>query len=224
MISRQINFQEQHYSSEVNHSRHSAKWWCVHFGAEIMDPVASKKLHFFLKRYTAHRVFGNQKVFLDMSESKGRHAFLLFQKKVTEVAERLGLNPESWQWGMGKSVAEAWVHARFRTLSLELLPIEAIVDFLNPLELEKKSVGQLKRIQHLRSRGIATIQDLVDLPEEVLESQGGVWIAEFARDYFERPEERRDQCLERMTQASLMESNLSFRLEDWIPDEYLQVG
>jgi hypothetical protein len=201
-----------------------AKWWCVSFGQETMDPSALRKLHFFLKRYTTHRVFGNQRIFLDMSESKGRHAFPLFQKKLTEVAENLGLNPESWQWGMGKTVGEAWVHARWRTLSLETLPIEAVLDYLNPLEYERVSVGQVRRIKQMRLRGIGSMQDLVDLPEEVLVAQGGVWVAEFAREHFERPEERREDCLERLTSASLHQSSRAFQLEDWIPEEYLQVG
>jgi hypothetical protein len=205
------------------------KWWCVHFGQEAMDSTQLKKLHFFLKRYSQHRVVGKQKIFLDMSESKGRHAFPLFQKKVYELAERLGLNPELWAWGMGKSLSESWVHARWRTLALEVLPVEAVLDFMNPLEVERVAGVQTRSIQQMRARGITSLQDLVDLPEETLESQGGVWIAEFARDYFERPDERREQCLERITSASLIQnsfqqSSMAFQLEDWIPDEYLQVG
>jgi hypothetical protein len=194
-----------------------AKWWCINFGPESMDQVSLRKLHFFLKRYTSHRVHGKQRVFLDMSESKGRHAFSLFQKKVSEIAERLNLNPEAWQWGMGKTLAECWVHARWRTVSLELLPIEAITDYLNPLEFERVGTAHLRRLKQMRLRGIVSIQDLVDLPEEILE-------AEFAREHFNRPEERREACLERLTSNSLQQSSLAFQLEDWIPDEYLQVG
>ena len=201
-----------------------AKWWCVNFGQESLDPIALKKLHFFLKRYTSHRVFGKQRIFLDMSESKGRHAFPLFQKKLSEVAERLGLNSESWQCGIGKTLAESWVHARWRTLSLETLPIEAITDYLNPLEYERVASSHVRKVKQLRMRGISSLQDLIDLPEEILESLGGVWIAEFAREHFARPEERRESCLERLTSASLLQSSLAFQLEDWIPEEYLQVG
>ena len=205
------------------------KWWCVHFGQDAMNPLVQKKLIFFLKRYSAHRVSGKNRIFLDMSESKGSYSFPLFQKKLYEMAERLGLAPETWSWGMGVSLSEAWVHARWRTTALEVLPVEAISDFLNPLELGKVSAIQIRRIHQLKSRGISSLQDLIDLPEAVLEAQGGVWIAEFARDYFERPESRRDACLERVTTASFLKSgfessSIAFQLEDWIPDEYLRVS
>ena len=204
------------------------KWWCIHFGQEISDPVASKRLHLFLKRYTNHRVIGKHKIFLDMSESRGRHAFLLFQKKVTEVAEHLNLSPETWQWGMGKTLAESWVHTRWRTLSLDQLPIEAIHDYANPLEFERVSVGQVRRMKGLKAHGIASLQDLAELPDEELESQAGASIAEIVSSHFghikERSEERRDVCLERMTSESFMQNSRSFQLEDWIPEEYLQVG
>jgi hypothetical protein len=226
---RELKSQFQIGQSSQIKSLNPGKWWCVHFGSETMNPLVQKKLHFFLKRYTNHRVFGKQRIFLDMSESKGRHAFPLFQKKLSEIAERLGLTPETWSWGMGKSVAESWVHARWRTLALEVLPVDAMSDYLNPLEFERLPASQVRRLHQMKTRGISSLQDLIDLPEETLESQGGVWIAEFAREHFERPEERREACLERMTSASLLQttlsqSSLAFQLEDWIPDEYLQVG
>jgi hypothetical protein len=200
------------------------KWWCIHFGQEISDPVAAKRLHLFLKRYTNHRVIGRHKIFLDMSESRGRHAFLLFQKKVTEVAEHLNLNPESWQWGMGKTLAESWVHTRWRTLAVDQLPIDALQDYANPLEFERVSVGQVRRLKSLKAQGSASLQDLIELSDDELESQAGSTIAEIIREHFERDDERRDVCLERMTSESFMQSSGSFQLEDWIPEEYLQVG
>lgn len=235
-----------------------SKWWCVHFGQERVDSRALRKLHLFLSRYSSQRILGNQRVFLDMSESQGRHAFPLFQSKVYRVAESLGLSPDSWQFGLGKSIEEAWVHTRWRTLSLEALPIEAVTDFLKPLDFEGVPSNHKRRIQRLRSLGVSSLQDLIELPESVLAAQGGSLIAEFARDHFERRHSQslkydpsmRDLDLERITEdsftsafsnlsghsvesaygsssfapADFIQSSRAFQLEDWIPEEYLQVG
>ena len=208
---------------EVSQKYQSAKFWCIDFGSDGSESSTTKKLQSLLKRVTPHVVFGNQRVFLEVTHSKWRRSLTLFQVKLTEAALKQGLNPDSWQWGTGKSSAEAWVRARYQTLTLDLLPIESISDFMNPLDHQKNSATENRRFRILRSLGVLTLQDLTEVPEEVLLTQCGVWIAEFTREHFSQPETLRDALLERTTAASLL-LDRPFRLEDWIPEEYLAVG
>ena len=201
-----------------------AKWWCIHFGQSDMDLVSAKKLQCFFKKITPHVVFGHRKVFLEVSQCKWKKSLYAFQLKLSAVAKNLNLNMELWQWGVGKSIAEAWVMARWKILSPELLPVEAITDFLNPLGLEKNKVIENHRIKLLRSIGANSLLDVLEIPEDVLLSRCGVWIVDFAEEHFSTDESFREDCLEKITTASFFQVNRAFRLEDWIPEEYLQVA
>ncbi len=200
------------------------KWWCIHFGAENIDLVSAKKLQYFFKKVTPHVVFGHQKVFLDVSQSKWKKSLYSFQIKLSFLAKELDLNADVWQWGAGRSIAESWIMARWKTLSPELLPLEAISDFLNPLELEKNRAQESRRLRTLRSFGANSLQDLMEIPEDVLLARCGFWITEFTREHFSSPQNLREDWLEETTAASFFQENHSFRLEDWIPEEYLQVA
>ena len=68
-----------------------AKWWCIHFGQENIDLIAARKLQYFFKKITPHVVFGNKKVFLDVSQSKWKKSLFAFQIKVGMVAKKLSL-------------------------------------------------------------------------------------------------------------------------------------
>jgi hypothetical protein len=199
-------------------------WWCIYFGHENKEDGAVKRLNAIFKQITPEVVYGNQRVFLNVSQSKWRRSFSLFQSKITQIAEKHDLNPDSWQWGAGETLAEAWVSSRYKTLSLEFLPIEAISDYLNPFEHQKKSAEESRRFRILRSLNINSLQDLMEVPEDVLLSQCGVWIAEFTREHFSHPETIREGWLETITAESFTKSDGRFRLEDWIPEEYLEVG
>ena len=190
------------------------KWWCIHFGQEEIDLNAAKKMKYFFQKITPHVVFGNRKVFLEVSQSKWKKSLYPFQMKIAVLAKKLNLNPERWQWGVGNSVSESWVMARWKTLSPELLPLDAISDFLNPLEVNRNRPNEGYRVRLLRSLGANSLQDLLDIPEDVLLSRCGVWIAEFMRE----------DWLEKVTAASFFQEKRSFQLEDWIPETYLQVA
>lgn len=114
--------------------------------------------------------------------------------------------------------------ARWKTLLPEMLPLEAISDFLNPLELDKNRLNENHRVRLLRSVGANSLQDVLEIPEDVLLGKCGVWIAEFTREHFSRPEELRDEWLEKATARSFFQESRSFQLEDWIPEAYLQVA
>jgi hypothetical protein len=205
-------------------TKKQAKWWCIHFGSEVMDALAAKKLQYFFKKITPHVVFGNQKVFLDVSGTKWRKSLYPFQLKLAGLAKKLNLSMDRWQWGVGGSIAESWVMARWKTLTPELLPLEAIADFLNPLELDKNRKNENHRIRLLRVVGANSLQDVLEIPEDVLLNQCGVWITELTREHFSRPEELREAWLEKTTAASFFQEHRTFQLEDWIPEEYLQVA
>ncbi|MBC7396643.1 MAG: hypothetical protein H7333_04295 [Bdellovibrionales bacterium] len=209
---------------ELNSKHQPAKFWCIDFGSDDRGGCAARKLHPIFKRVTPDVVFGTHRVFLDVSHSKWCRSLTLFQVKLAEAAKKHGMNPDSWQWGTGSTVAESWVRARYETLTLELLPVEAISDFLNPLDHLKKTSSESRKYRILRSLGVNTLQDLTEIPEEVLLSQCGLWIAEFTRDHFSAPEKMRDIQLERTTADSLLNSDHPFHLEDWIPETYLAVG
>jgi hypothetical protein len=209
---------------EATNQFRKANWWCIYFGHETMDVAVAKRLGSIFKQISDEVVYGNKRVFLEVSRSKWRRSFSLFQSKIAQVAEKHELNHDSWQWGAGQTLAEAWVSSRYKTLSLDFLPIEAISDYLNPFEHHKKTAEESRRFRILRSLNINSLQDLMEVPEDVLLSQCGVWIAEFTREHFSQPESLRDAWLEKATAESLTQSDGRFRLEDWIPEEYLQVG
>lgn len=204
--------------------KNQAKWWCIHFGSETMDVLTAKKLQYFFKKITPHVVFGNKKVFLDVSRTKWRKSLYAFQLKLADVAKKLNLSTDRWQWGVGNSIAESWVMARWKTLTPELLPLEAISDFLNPLDLDKNRLNENHRVRLLRTVGANSLQDVLEIPEDLLLSKCGVWIAELTREHFSRPEECREEWLEKTTARSFFQERHSFQLEDWIPEEYLQVA
>ena len=204
-------------------NKRQARWWCIHFGQEGLDPTLVRKLRNFLKHVSPNVVFGNRKVFLDVTESKWKGSLYLFQTKLSQGAQKHNLSPEVWQWGVGNSLAESWVQARWKTLSPELLPLEAILDYLNPLELDERTSEANFRLQLLRELGVDSLQALIEVPEDLLLDQCGVWIDELVRKYFSRPEDLRSHWLEKITTDSLLEQNCSFQLEDWIPAEYLAV-
>ena len=208
---------------ELN-SQKQAQWWCISFGQENMEAKTAKSLQVFFKRVTSEVVFGEKRVFLNVSRSPFRNSFSLFQTKLSKIAKKNQLNPELWQWGIGKSLAESWVQARWRTLSPDLLPIEVISDYLNPHESQRKNAEDGRRFRILRALGVNSLQDLSEIPEDVLLSQCGVWITEFCREYFSRPEQLRDLWLERATTESFLHTRGAFQLEDWIPEEYLEVS
>lgn len=200
----------------------STKWWCIHFGNSVMDASAAKKLHYFFKKITPHVVFGHQKVFLDVSRTKWKKSLYSFQLKLAEVAQRLNLSMDRWQWGVGASLAESWIMARWKTLTPELLPLEAIADFMNPLELDRNRRNENHRVKLLRIIGANSLQDVLEIPEDVLLAKCGFWITEFTRQHFSRPEEVREEWLEKTTARSFFQERQSFQLEDWIPESYLE--
>lgn len=201
-----------------------SKWWCIHFGHEPMDAKTAKKLQSFFKKITPHFVFGQRKVFLDVSQSKFKKSLYSFQVRVNEIAKILNLSPELWQWGVGSSIAESWVMARWKTLSPELLPIESIYDYLNPLELERNRLNENYRVRLLRGLGASSLQDIIDIPEDVLLSRCGFWVTEFIRGHFSRLQALREGWLESTTSASFFQERITFNLDDWIPDQYFEVA
>ncbi len=205
-------------------TKKQAKWWCIHFGQKNLDLVSAKKLQYFFKKITPHVIFGHQKVFLDVSQSKWNKSLYSFQLKLSVISKKLNLSSEHWQWGVGNSIAESWVMARWKTLSPEFLPLEAISDFLNPLELDKNRLNENHRIKLLRSFGANTLQDLIEIPEDILLSRCGFWITEFTREHFSKLQSLREEWLETTTAKSFFQEHLSFQLEDWIPEAYLQVA
>ena len=205
-------------------SQKQGQWWCIYFGQEALDNGKAKCLSILFKRVACQVVFGHKRVFLNLGQGPWRNALDRFQRKLFKIAKKNGLQPETWQWGQGKSLAESWVQARWRTLSPDLLPIEVISDYLHPQEVHRKSPDESRKFRLLRSLGINSLQDLIDVPEDVLLSRCGVWIAEFCREYFSRPDEMRDLWLEKATTEALFSSHRPFQLEDWIPEEYLAVS
>ena len=205
--------------------QNKANWWCIRFDQSEIDSTTLKKINLFFKKLTPHVVHGKDRVFLDVSQSKTRVSLDAFQNKLALVANKLDANLESWQWGFGRTLVEAWVQSRWKTLSPDLLPLEAILDYHDPLELNRKSREENRSLQVLRSYGVNSLQDLIEMPEDELLSQGGIWISEVCRENFSRPNEWREEWLERATVDSLTHgSSLSFQLDDWIPSEYLNVG
>ena len=200
------------------------QWWCIYFGQENMESAKAKCMAVLFKRIAKQVVFGHKRVFLNVSESPWRNALERFQRKLFKIAKKNELNPESWQWGEGKSLAESWVQARWRTLSPDLLPIEVVSDYLYPQEFRRKTTEENRKYRLLRSMGVNSLQDLIDVPEDVLLARCGVWIAEFCREHFSRPDEMRDLWLEKATTEALFANHRPFQLEDWIPEEYLAVG
>ncbi len=205
-------------------NKNTAKWWCVHFGEDQLDATSAKRLQMFFKRVTNEVSYGEKRVFLNVTKSEWRTSIHSFQKKLAIAAKKLKLNPESWQWGVGETLAESWVQARWRTLSPDLLPIEAMSDYLNPFEIERKSSDEIRRLRLLRALGMSTLQDLLEMQEDELLSQYGIWIGDISRTRFSKPEILREQWLEKTTESSFTISNKPFQLEDWIPEEYLAVS
>jgi hypothetical protein len=140
------------------------------------------------------------------------------------IAQKMNLHIDHWQWGVGASIAESWVMARWKTLSPELLPVQAISDFLNPLDLNRNTMNDGYRLKLLQKMGANSVQDVLETPEDVLISSCGFWITDFIHDFFTESQNFRDQYLEQTTAASLFQEKKTFHLDDWIPDEYFQVA
>jgi hypothetical protein len=208
----------------TRNSKKQAKWWCIHFGQTEMDLVSAKKLQYFFKKITPHVVFGHHKVFLEVSQCKWKKSLYAVQLKLSSVAKNLNLDMELWQWGVGNSIAESWVMARWKTLTPEFLPLEAISDFMNPLGLDKNKVIENHRLKLLHTIGANSLLDILEIPEDVLLSKCGIWIADFNREHFSCHQSLMEDCLEKVTSASFFQEPRAFRLEDWIPEEYLQVA
>lgn len=200
-----------------------ANWWCVDFAQEILEPATIKKIEGFLSRLSTEVIFGRHRVFLKMGDRGTKLPFPLFQIKLTTFAKKYRLHSENWSFGRAASLTEAWVQAQWRTIAPELLPAEAVFDYLNPLGLEQKPAKDRRAFRSLQSLGLQSLQDVLEMPEDVLLSRCKIWIDDIKQEYFPETLDSREESLERMTMASFASQvqGRSFQLEDWIPESYL---
>ena len=89
--------------SQINEevSSKKAKWYCVHFAEEKMDAGAIQRFHAFLSKLKIEISFGERRAFFNVGKSEWRNSLHGFQRKISIMAKKINLNPESWQWGVG---------------------------------------------------------------------------------------------------------------------------
>jgi len=162
-----------------------SRWYCLFFGyytrlsdAEILN------LGKACSRLVKNVVYGDKRIFFEVDLSRPSINLGSVQYKIQRFSETWDLPYSLWQWGVGRTPAEAWVQTRWKSLTPSLLPIEALDDVLHPLQssihqsgvqagglgsVGLGSVGLGAANYHiLRCLGFTQLQDLTRMPHDLM--------------------------------------------------------
>jgi hypothetical protein len=172
---------------EDNHQEKSQEleWWCVDLGQSVSyTPLKLEALAEGFLRFTPDVVMGKNRIFLEMSRTKKLFRLDSIQKRAQIVAIRAQVDSRFWQWGIGKTISEAWVQCRWKNLRPTVLPMEAMFDFNDPFSHAKLSRAQLEKITLFSALGMRVLEDLFRVPHESLLIRFGDTFDQFSKNFF----------------------------------------
>ena len=164
----------------------TTEWWCIDLGQAVdYSPLKLEELAEGFLRFTPDVVMGRNRIFLEMSRTRKLFRMDWIQKRVGIIANRAGVEAKFWQWGRGKTIPEARVQCRWRSLESKLLPIEAMFDFIDPFSHFAMSRGNQEKANLFLALGIKNIEDLFRVPHDALLVRFGEMLDLFSRNFYE---------------------------------------
>jgi hypothetical protein len=150
------------------------RWYCLFLGyyTQVSDSDL-ERLSRACGRFVNRVVLGDKRVFFEVDLSRAGMNLGALQFKIQSFAETWDLPHPLWQWGVGKTLAEAWVQTRWKSLTPDFLPIEALDDYLYPLSspivTSKKTGLGAATFTLLRCLGYSTLAQLGgEMPHDLL--------------------------------------------------------
>lgn len=148
----------------------STRWVCLFFGFYSKITLAEQQaLVRVCSKLCSRVVMGKQRLFFELDPTRPHLNLGSLQFKIERFAETWELPYTVWQWGVGRSLPESWVQARWKSLNSALLPIEALEDVAHPLHSGSvSSEGSVSKFRVLRVLGYQTVEDLKRIPPDLL--------------------------------------------------------
>lgn len=162
------------------------EWWCVDLGQSVdyTDLKLEELAEGFL-RFTPDVVMGRNRLFLEMSRTKKLFGLDSIQKRAQAVAARAGVDSQFWQWGIGRTIPEAWVQSRWKNHHVRTLPIETMFDFIDPFQQWQITRSHQEKIKLFMGLGLRTLEDLFRVPHDALLVRFGSLFDQFSKNFFD---------------------------------------
>jgi hypothetical protein len=171
---------------ENNNRIKELEWWCIDFGQSVSyRALQLETLAEGFLRFTPDVVMGKNRIFLEMSRTKKLFRLDSIQKRAQIIASRAGVDSTFWQWGIGKTIPEAWVQCRYKNLYAKILPIDAIYDFVDPFSHAVITRPQQEKINLFLGLGLRNLGDLFSVPHDSLLIRFGVLLDQFSKNFFD---------------------------------------
>jgi hypothetical protein len=181
-IKEQINSRPGNNSTTIS----SPEWWCIDLGQAVSyTPLKMDQLAEAFFRFTPDVVVGKNRIFLEMSRTKKLFRLDSIQKRAAVLAEREGVSATHWQWGIGRTIPEAWVQTRWKSVQPNVLPVDALFDYRDPFFHGDLNRPEQEKVSTFYSLGLRTIQDLFKIPHDSLLVRFGSMLDQFSKNYYE---------------------------------------
>jgi hypothetical protein len=162
------------------------EWWCVDLGQAVDYSVLKlEEIAEGFLRFTPDVVMGKNRIFLEMSRTKKLFRLDSIQKRAHIIASRSGVDPKFWQWGIGKTIPEAWVQCRWKNLAAKMLPMDAMFDFIDPFSHFVMSRAHQEKVSLFLALGMRNLEDLFRVPHDSLLVRFGEMLDHFSKNYFD---------------------------------------
>lgn len=153
------------------------EWWCVDLGqGHAIDPEKFERLTESFLRFTPDLVQGRNRIFLEMGRTKKLFNLHTVSARIRVLGERLGLESLHWRFGIGKTLPEAWIQTRWRTVLPEALPLDAYYDCIDPVSHFEMKRPMRERLEIFRALGMRNLASLFTVPK-------AAWLVRFGEEF-----------------------------------------